>query len=186
MQGSFIFCNVVDAMGNHLAVAETGEVMVVDDRWLDAVGDTFAIEIPQHFLLFCVHANDRLACIEILLLHFSNVFKLGIAIGMLADRLLFLSLAATIAFVLKQSLDNVFAHGCSHVAHLFCNLTPREIRPFDVRTHRVARSVILQDRAEVFDDFRRCSFRLLAAAVFFRWRLRCSGVGGLSISVVHC
>jgi hypothetical protein len=86
----------------------------------------------------------------------------------------------------SEPRHDILAYRRAQLSHSPCNLTSREIRPLHVRPHRVASGVIFYDDAEVFDDFTRSSFRFLAAAVFFRWRLSSSCVGGFSISDLPC
>ena len=71
-------------MGNDFAVALTGEIVIVDDRRFDRVGDAIAMEIAEHFLLFRVDADHGAAGVESLLLQFSDVFKLSVAVGVLS------------------------------------------------------------------------------------------------------
>ena len=68
--------------------------MIVDDRRFDCISHAVAMEIAQHFLLFCVDAVHGLAGFEVLLLQFCDPFKLNIAVCMLTHRSLLLRLAA--------------------------------------------------------------------------------------------
>jgi len=53
------------------------------------------IETSQQFLLFRVHADHWLSGIKILLLQLGDLFKLGVAVSVLAHRPLLLRLEAT-------------------------------------------------------------------------------------------
>jgi len=53
---------------------------------------SLAIEVAYHFFLLRIHADHRLLPCEILRLEFGDVFKLRVAVWMLLERFLFLSL----------------------------------------------------------------------------------------------
>jgi hypothetical protein len=97
VQRRFVAGKVVDAVGDHLAIAIAGEVMVIDRSGFDGIRHTFTVKIAQQFLLFGVNADHGFACLQVGLLELGNLFKLGITVGVLSHGTFLLGLTAAVA-----------------------------------------------------------------------------------------
>ena len=97
MQRCLISGKIVNAMRDDFAAGSTGEIVIVDNRRLDAVGHAVTVKIPEQFLLFRVDADDGTSCFERVLFEFSDLFELWIAVGMLSHGSILLWLATTIS-----------------------------------------------------------------------------------------
>ena len=65
MQGCCVFAQVVNSMRNDLAIAGTGEVMVIDDNRFYRINNAFTIKITQQFFLFGVDTDHWFARIKV-------------------------------------------------------------------------------------------------------------------------
>ena len=97
MDRCLISGKIVNAMRDDFAVRSTGEIVIVDNRRLDAVRHTVTVKIPEQFLLFRVNADDGTSRFEVLLFELGDLFELGIAVGMLSHGAILLRLATTIS-----------------------------------------------------------------------------------------
>lgn len=167
MHRCFVFGHVVNAMRDDCSVSRTCKVMVVYDRRLLGVSHAFTIEIAQQFLLFRVDTDHRMTRVEVLLSDRGDSFKLSVAVSVLPLRSLLLRLATAKAVIQQQSRNDVSADRSPKLQHLSGDLATRKIRPFDIRSHRIARCMILDYLPEFLDNLWRSNLRLLAAAVFF-------------------
>jgi hypothetical protein len=77
--------NVVDPVGNDLALLFVREVVSVHLDWLSLLPPRSPriLVIPDDFLLFRIDRDGRLACPLLRLHAATNVFKLGIAVRVL-------------------------------------------------------------------------------------------------------
>ena len=145
-------------MREHGPAGGTGEVVVEHLDDLLGVQLAIAVEVAQQFLLFRVHAHDRLARLQVLLLESGDVLKLSVAIRMSRPhRLDLLRLAFHVPVPLEQLLDHTLPGGRPAFRQPLGNLTPRQVGPLDACPHRVAggvvpqhvQKVLLQPRADV-------------------------------------
>ena len=97
MDRCLISGKIVNAMRDDFAVRSAGEIVIVDNRRLDAVRHTVTVKIPEQFLLFRVNADDGTSRFEVLLFELGDLFELGIAVGMLSHGAILLRLATTIS-----------------------------------------------------------------------------------------
>ncbi len=113
MQRRLISGKVVNAMRDDFAVRSAGEIVIVNNRRLDAVGHAVAVEISEQFLLFRVDADDGTSRFEVLLFELGDLFELCIAVGMLSHGPILLRLATTISVFPQQARHDVFSGGGS-------------------------------------------------------------------------
>ena len=170
MDRGLISGKIVNAMRDDFAVRSTGKIVIVDNRRLDAVRHAVAIEIPEHFLLFRVDADDGTSRFEVLLFELGDFFELGVAVGMLSHRSFFLRLATSISVFPQQARHDVFPGRSSQRFQSSRDLPAREVRPFDVCPHRVAGGMVAEHFQEILDQLRTRFGQRFASAPFFRWR----------------
>ena len=80
--------HVIDPVGDHLALTRSAEVVVEGLHGLGGEGRASAVKIPEQLLLLRVDGDHRIASRLILAPQARDVFELGIAIGVVAHRLL--------------------------------------------------------------------------------------------------
>ena len=170
MDRCLISGKIVNAMRDDFAVRSAGEIVIVDNRRLDAVRHTVTVKIPEQFLLFRVNADDGTSRFEVLLFELGDLFELGIAVGMLSHGAILLRLATTISVFPQQVRYDVFSGGSSQRFQSSRDLPAREVRPFDVCPHRIAGGVVAEHLPKVLDQLRTRFAQRFASAPFFRWR----------------
>jgi len=185
MDRRLISGKIVNAMRDDFAIRSAGEIMIVHNRRLDAVRHTVAVEIPEHFLLFCVDADHGKSRFKVLLFEFSDLFELCVAVGVLSHRALLLRLATTVSLFPQQTRHDVFTGRRPQCFQSSRNLPAREIRPLDVRTHRIAGGVVAQNLQKVLHQPRTRFGQRFASPPFFRWRCVSSSSAD-SISEIPC
>jgi hypothetical protein len=104
--------------------------------------------VSVHQLLFLrVDAEHGLAPGQIRGLDASDVFELGIAIGMRAYQLFLARLALTQAVLFEQLAHHVAARRRAHLGQAPTDLAPRQVGPQHALAHRIARRELGQQRA---------------------------------------
>ena len=155
-------------MRDDFSTRSAGEIVIVHNRWLDAVRYAVAIKTPEQFLLFRVDADHGASRIEVLLLELGDLFELRIAVGVLSHRTLFLRFATTVSLFPQQTRHDVFTDRSSQCFQSSRNLPASEVRPLDVRAHRIPGGVVAQNLQKVFDQLRTRFGQRFASAPFFR------------------
>ena len=106
---------VVDAVGDQLALAVTHKIMVEGLDRLLGIADAGTMKIAEQFLLFCVDTDDWIARLLVLAAQARDVLELSIAVGMMSHRLLFPCRASSQFELPQQAADDASAGRGSHV-----------------------------------------------------------------------
>ena len=134
-----------------------------------------AVEIAEQFLLLRVHADDGQAGLQILLLETGDVLELGVAVGIAgAHRLLLLSFPPAVSVLAEQRGHDIPTDRRPHRGESLGDLPPRQVRPLDVGSHRIAGGVVVKHLQEVLLEGRAEVDQPFAATPFFR-HVRCPG-----------
>ena len=153
-----------------LPSGSAGEIVIVDNRRLDAVRHAVTVKFPSNSFFFVSMLMTGRPASRVLLFELGDLFELGIAVGMLSHGSILLRLATTISVFPQQVRHDVFSGGSSQRFQSSRNLSAREVRPFDVCPHRIAGGVVAEHLPKVLDQLRTRFAQRFASAPFFRWR----------------
>jgi len=110
IDAGFVQAGVVQAMRHDFAFAIAGEIVIPHGQRLPCVEFAVAVKIAEHLFLLGIHGEHRLSGGEVRGLQCRDVFKLGIALGMLFERFLLLRLPTNKAVLLQQLTNNPATH----------------------------------------------------------------------------
>ena len=99
-------------MRNQLALARRAKVVIERFDGFGREGRASPMKIAQQFLLFRIDGNHRIASSLILASYPRNVFKLGVAVGMMAHRFFLPCRAAAYLEFAQQPSDRPPTGGC--------------------------------------------------------------------------
>ena len=168
IQVAQIAFDVVKAVRINHAKGGAGKIVIPGFLGFLRVQAAFPEEKPQKFLVFDVHAHDRIVgpheCFAIL----GDDLKLLITIGMLPHGERFADLASPQVMALQQLGDDGDTDEKATPRQFFSDLGSGKVRPYNAVLIRVACGTRIDDFEKSLVDFRTTSQRALSATPFFR------------------
>ena len=108
-----------------------------------------------------------------------DVLELRIAVGMIAHRQRLVSLSLHKAELLEQRPEHTLARGGAFLAESATHLLERQIRPANLRPHRITSGVLTQHVEQILFELRHFLDQPCRVTPFFRTR---SGTGSVGAS----
>ena len=149
MDMRMIVPQVIDAVGDQLALACRAKIMVKGFDGLGGEGRASTVKVPQQLLLFRLDRNHRIARRFLRVSQADNVFELRVAIGMVTHRLFLARRAAAHLEVSQQPTNRAAAGGRAQCQQPPRQLTQRQVRPQHAFTHRIPSGELLPQGAQV-------------------------------------
>jgi hypothetical protein len=140
---ALVLSHIVETVGDYHTSSRAAKVVVVGLNGLLSVNLAVSVEIAQQFPLLRVHADDRQAGAEILLLEMSNVLELGVAMGMVRTHCLLLQRLSPPVSVFAEQLGSKMSSDRSfQPSDPACYLPSRQANQFHLSLHRIAGGMV--------------------------------------------
>ena len=168
---ALVLPHIIEAAWDHHACSSAAEIVIVGLDGFLRVDRAITVEIAQQFLLLGVHADDRQAIVQIIVLQAGDVLELGVAVWIAGThRLLLQRLSPAVSVLAEQLGHHVSTGRSSQLSNPERDLPPRQVRPLHLRAHRIASGVVPEHLEKVLLEGAAALDYLFASTPFFRTR----------------